>query len=113
MQGIIACFFYGVGFLLREKSKNINNVSFFFIVIWIISILWGNLDMAYGYYKLYVLELVGALGGTYFIYIISKGLQYVKGISKFLQWFGINSLIVLCIHSLERYIPIWGYTPYK
>lgn len=115
MQGIIASFFYGVGILLRErererKKKDITYkyTVFLFIVIWIVCLVWGDLDMAYGYYKLYIIELLGALGGTYFIYIISKYIQQTKVISIFLQWFGINSLIVLCVHTLERFIPIWA-----
>lgn len=109
MQGIIACFFYGVGFLLNgKKVENYRCLILFVMIIWIICLVWGNLDMAYGYYKLYILELIGALGGTYFIYLISKGIKHAKWISKFLQWFGINSLIVLCIHSLEKYIPVWS-----
>ncbi len=93
MQGIIACFFYGVGILLvkeREKKDGTYNfLVFLVLVIWIVCLVWGNLDMAYGYYKLYILDLLGAIGGTYFIYLLSKGIQHAKVISIFLQWFGI------------------------
>lgn len=109
MQGVIASFFYGVGFLMKGKRIEENKVVILsVIIIWSVCLVWVGLDMAYGYYKLYILELFGALGGTFFIYLISIGIKHVKRISNFLQWFGINSLIVLCVHSLERYIPIWS-----
>ena len=67
MQGVIASFFYGVGFLMKGKRIEENKVVILsVIIIWSVCLVWGGLDMAYGYYKLYILELFGALGGTFF-----------------------------------------------
>ena len=108
LQGITACFFYGMGYLLKERRTLVNHwyLKILIIVVWVICVIWKCTNTEGGY-VLTLLGLVGALGGTYFTYLCSKEIQRIHRLSNFLQWFGINSMIVLCVHSLERHIPVW------
>ena len=108
-QGCIACLFYNIGYLIATKRLPFSHLWFktTIVVIWLLCIFWGQIDMVRGIYRLYALEFIGALGGTFIVYALSDKIQSIPYLSTFMQWIGINSLIVLCVHTIERYVPIW------
>lgn len=74
---------------------------------WLLACVYGDVSMVNGHYKSYLLSVAGACGGTYCVYRISVMLAKVSYINKILQWIGVNSLVILCAHTVERYIPQW------
>jgi len=69
---------------------------------WIAAIIWSNLDM-YGFiWKCYPLDFIGACGGTFCLYWLSRLLnRYLKPLSAILSVLGIWSLAIMCFHNLE------------
>ena len=54
-------------------------------------------------YKRYPLELFGAAGATWLVYLLSKVIQdHTVWTARLLRWFGVNSLLILCVNTLDR-----------
>ena len=53
------------------------------------------------------IAVVGAMSATCVLYYIARGCEYIPIFSRMLIWFGKYSLVVMCAHTIERYIPIW------
>lgn len=72
------------------------------IISWVLSILLSKMvvyDMDYGCYPLNVL---GACGGTYCLYYISKSIaRHTKYIARILSILGITSLAIVCAHHID------------
>ena len=55
------------------------------------------------YYACYPIDVIGAVGATMLVYLLSKAIcTHVTKIVKLFQWFGVNSLLILCINTLDR-----------
>ncbi len=98
--GMSALVFFSIGKALNDYAiKQTYLIPLVFI--WFICIFFSKLEMATYEYKIYPLAIIGALGGTFAIYIVSKGIcNYTKYIKKILLFIGVNSLIILCYHQL-------------
>lgn len=56
--------------------------------------------MASNIYKLYILQIIGALYGTYIFYKILTHIKTIQ-LKSFLSIIGRSSLLILCIHSID------------
>lgn len=99
LPGLSGMMFYLIGNWLKTHK-----VSYIIIIIslvcWIISILYSQIGMVVCNYGLYPIDIMGACGGTAFIYWISKYCAKTKLKSLFV-WLGVNSLVLLCFHLIE------------
>lgn len=93
-----------MGDCLKDKSIQTTVFSTYGIVIgliiWFLCLLFGSLSMAGFYYKLWVLQLVGAFYATWLLY----KLLCIEQLRRFVQLFakvGRLSLVVLCAHSVD------------
>ena len=77
----------------------------FAIFLWTNTSIRGSIDMHINYYKLWVIDYIGACGGTYLFFnicqLIEKHLHIVKAL---LTFSGFYSLIILSFHSIEYLI---------
>lgn len=72
------------------------------IPFWIWSLFINHIDVYWLSFSNYAVQLLGALGGTAVMYYLSKLIEgKTVYISRFFQWFGKNSMIVLCFHSID------------
>lgn len=72
------------------------------IFFWTLSILFSKMDMFNMDYGCYPLNVLGACGGTYFLYCISRTIaKHTKFIAQSLAILGIASLAILCAHYVE------------
>ena len=99
--------FFTIGNLLATRNIFSNEKMWKYIplllVIWLICLSTGKqLNIVFcKYCGFYILDLLGALGVFISIYFVVKKCN-TKAISwNFLKWCGINSLIILCVHSVE------------
>ena len=99
LPGLSAMMFYLVGDWLKN-----HNVPIYIIIIclvcWIMSILYSHIWMVQCHYELYPIDVLGACGGTAFVYWISSLCAKTRMKSIFV-WLGINSLVILCFHLIE------------
>ena len=110
-NGMNASGFIYIGYLMRKhniftKIKfDVVNIFLFFtsVSLWIYCILFGKCYMFNNYYKNGIVDFIGAVAAFYVIICVCGGIDKLV-VSKFLNWFGINSLFVLGIHYLDARI---------
>ena len=102
LKGLSALWFFAVGWYMKRYRLPV------FVLIacslcWLAALKFGSLNMVNYAYKVYPLDVVGAVGATWLIYLLSKVINnYTSWTSRILQWFGVNSLLVLCVNTLDR-----------
>lgn len=102
LKGMSALQFYAIGWYLKqhEQPRWLYGV---FVVVWLFALQYGGLNMLKYYYRCYPLDVLGAVGATWLVYLISKAIcTYTVKTNKFFRWFGINSLVVLCVNAIDR-----------
>lgn len=96
--------FVAIGWWLRNyKVKIPIYVKLFLVVCWLYVIVKMIVVDMYDYrWDCYPLNVLGALGGTYVLYVISlfinKNLKYT---TKLLSYLGFISLAIVCFHNFE------------
>lgn len=102
LKGLSAVQFYATGWYLKNH-KLPGWVFALFVVCWLLALRFGGLDMVRYYYGCYPLDVLGAVGATTLVYYLSKTIcDYFAKPGKVLQWFGVNSLLILCVNTLDR-----------
>lgn len=96
----------GMVFYMAGHQASLYKINIWMIIgmllCWMLAVLFSEMGMVDCNYKMYPLDVVGACGGTYFFYWISKQITRLpKTVYKGLAWVGKNSLVILCIHSIE------------
>lgn len=105
--GIAATIFYAIGWIIRRTNVPLWAIILT-VVCWVAMIvLEMNMDMRVCEYGILPLNILGACGGTWLIYCVSKYLNkysdkpILAWIARFLIWCGVSSLGILCIHGLD------------
>ena len=112
--GMVACIFVYLGWLCKSKKllsiRCKKEIFVLLCAVWYISIIFSRgLYMVNNAYENGILDIAGALAGSYVIIIICMFLcKYCSGIKKILLFYGKNSLIVLCFHLVELNMFPWG-----
>lgn len=93
------------------------------IVCWVVAVLYSHLGMYDMEWDCYPLNFLGALGGSFCLYFVSKFLgRYFRVLPRILAVLGIWSLAIMCFHNLELdchlgnhvmslipfAVPVWG-----
>lgn len=80
-------------------------------VIWLICTIYaGRLYMVRNYYENGLLDIVGALAGSYLVIMVARTVEKnTEGIAGILRYYGSNSLILLCFHVFELCVIDWGW----
>lgn len=109
LAGLSALTFYSIGFMFYRYRKYVPTLFLFLLpVVWIVCYRFCNVSMISCEYHNYPLSVLCALGGTIGIYMVSNLIAKSAVVEGIFSWFGINSLVILCGHTIERYLP----TPY-
>lgn len=110
LPGISAIPFYAIGYSIHKNGgfEKINKwIAIACVALWGLSFSFFNMSMSYCYADNYVVNFLGACGGTYVVWHVSKMISRFSGLLVgFLVWIGRNSLIILCIHAFELNVPI-------
>ena len=102
LKGLTAVSFLAIGWYLNRKRLPVI-VYVTFILCWFLALRFGSIDMVHYHYGAYPLDIIGAVGATGLVFMISKAIyKYAHCFGKLLQWFGINSLLILCINTIDR-----------
>lgn len=108
LTAMAALVFYAIGWY-HKKYKFPMWLIIVSIITWPIAIIYSTLDTYYIQYGIYPLSIFGACGGTYVIYILMRYIQEINNkinisvICNVLNWFGKNSLIIVCFHAFDIY----------
>ena len=70
----------------------------YFNGFWMVSNFYGNGFM----------DILGAIASIYLLILFCKKIIYLKVIAGFLEWYGKNSIIILCFHIIELNLIPWN-----
>ena len=99
--GLMALPFVTIGWWVREHPFPLW-LNLLTIGCWIAAMCFSRLEMYTFTWKCYPLDILGAYGGTYCVYWVSKWMgQYLKPISKVFAYLGLISLAIMCVHCFE------------
>lgn len=99
--GLTALPFVTIGWWLKNKSLPIW-IHLFLIICWFAAIKYSELDMYCFWWRHYPLDVLGALGGTSFLFLFSKGIaKYAMLVGKVFAYLGVISLAIMCMHYFE------------
>lgn len=102
LLGLSALQFYAIGWYLKQH-KQPRWLYVVFFVVWLFALEYGGVNMVKYYYRCYPLDVLGAIGATWLVYLVSKAIcTYTVKTNKLFRWFGVNSLAILCVNTLDR-----------
>ena len=113
-SGTGSLIFLSIGYFVKEHdllSKMSAHKYYYAIVallLWLCSSIWGQTDVHLNIYKLWIIDYLGACGGTYLFFVISQSIEENTHFCKlFLERFGYYSLVILSFHAIEFALPQW------
>ena len=78
------------------------------ILFWLNTSIFGAVDLHYSVFKLWIIDYLGACGGTYMCYTISKFINiHTTKLKTLLIWWGYFSFVVFSFHAIEYVFPSW------
>lgn len=99
--GLMALPFVTIGWWVRTHNVPIW-VKCLSVVAWIAAICFSSLDMYSFTWQCYPLDVLGACGGTYCLYLVCRFVgQKFKCTSKVFSTLGLWSLAIMCMHCFE------------
>lgn len=120
--GLTALPFLTIGWWIRTHKIPIW-IAILCIVCWVIAVLYSHLGMYDMDWGCFPLDILGACGGTYCLYCVSRFLsQSLTFLPRAFAILGIWSLAIMCFHDLEMHchlgnhvmallpfvLPVWG-----
>lgn len=111
----VASIYVYIGYYLKNSKKKFSLRTKFLgsilvIIIWILTICFGQINMAKNLYKYGIFSFLGALCGVLVVFAICKKFAENKKLAKLtnlLCFYGKNSLVILCFHLLELEMFPW------
>ena len=101
--GLMALPFVTIGWWVKEHPIPLW-LKIVAVVCWVIAICFSRLEMYTFTWKCYPLDVLGACGGTYCVYLLSLGIKkYLKITTRALSALGVWSLAIMCVHCFEMY----------
>ena len=99
--GVMALPFVTIGWWVKNHPFPLW-FNFVTIGCWVMAILFSRLEMYTFTWRIFPLDIIGAYGGTYFVYSVSKiAGKNLKFFSKALAYLGTISLVIMCVHCFE------------
>lgn len=117
-QGVSALVFMVIGMQIRRLTDGNIRFNVWLVIlmtaVWALAVVFASVSMIDAAYHAYVLAVCGAVAGTYVLLYVSRCIARMRAesrVRRFLVWFGANTLIVLCAHTVDRYITVWRFLP--
>ena len=113
-QGMIGLLFFIIGVWAKKGVSK--RWIYLFILCWALAMglnAFGfeisSIDMMHNNYRFLPLDVIVACGGTAAVYSMSTVLdRKTNYTARLLAWFGRFSIVILCAHTIERFIPLWN-----
>lgn len=78
------------------------------ILLWLNTCIFGAVDLHYSVFKFWVIDYLGACGGTYLCYVVSRFIDMnTTKLKVVLIWWGYFSFVVFSFHAIEYVFPNW------
>ena len=99
LSGLCSLPFLFYGYYSKRHNINIY-IQFAFIAVWVICIAYSHMNIARCYFKYYLIDVIGGIGGYIVFVNISSLLKRVVIVKKILSFIGRNSIVYLCFHLI-------------
>lgn len=113
-SGTGSLIFLSIGYFAKEHDllSKLSAHKYYYaiaaLLLWLCSSIWGQTDVHLNIYKLWIIDYLGACGGTYLFFVISQAIEENTHLCKlFLERFGYYSLVILSFHAIEFALPQW------
>jgi len=100
LPGLSSMIFYLIGDFIHHNGISMRLI-FICALCWITHLLFSEIDMCICLYKIYPIDICGAVFGTTVIYFVSRLFMQFLILSNIFSYFGRISLIILCAHTFE------------
>lgn len=78
------------------------------LLLWLNTSIFGAVDLHYSVFKLWIIDYMGACGGTYLCYSVSKFIDMnTLKLKIVLVWWGYFSFVIFSFHAIEYVFPNW------
>ena len=78
------------------------------VLFWLNTSIFGAVDLHYSVFKLWIIDYLGACGGTYLCYSVSRVVDLnTTKLKTILVWWGYFSFVVFSFHAIEYVFPNW------
>ena len=111
---LVSLFFVAFGYYIKMHSllDSEKNHSFFCVILglsfWLITSLYGKVEMSQCIFKLLIIDFCGSLGGTFLVYKLSQFIDKSNSnIKIILSYAGKYSIVILFFHSIDYCVPVW------
>lgn len=105
---LVACLFIEAGMVSRQLNitEKLDDWRFLAVTcgIWLLCAATSDLELAARVYRTPVLAILGGLMGSLVVMSVAKHLERYHVAQSVLGWTGENSLLILCIHALDRFV---------
>ena len=103
LHGLAALPFIYVGWWWRRHHEEIPIwLGFLLVACWVMAIVFSKLEMVYLSFGCYPLDILGAVGGTWMFFHISRWIaNHIASVARVLAILGLNSLAIYCWPSID------------
>lgn len=112
LPGASATVFYAAGHWLRRHGGFAGlrpSVAGVCLVAWAVALCVTDMSMVRCHYGCYPLNVAGACGGVYAVYLLSRLLmRRLAAAASAMAWVGRCSLAVMCLHLIDLRSPLYG-----
>lgn len=102
LPGLSSMMFFVIGHEFKKKKIS-NALSLLCFACWVLAWFYSSLSMNVSHYRHLPIDVLGACGGTLFVYRLSRIIELYLPLSrKVWVWLGMNSMAVVCLHTVIR-----------
>lgn len=116
LPGLTCLVYMAIGYFFKQFQSHFKwQWLAIFVIFWEREFHANSVSIISSYYRYVLPGVIAAIGGTLACYSCSYVLEkcrcvpLVSYISKYLDWVGINSMVFLCAHTIDRYIPVLAF----
>lgn len=115
LQGLSCIIFIAIGYYAKQKNiliKLTNNylpISLIIsLLLWINTSIFGKVEVATCTCKLWIIDYLGATGGTFLCYYLSSKInKFSTHVTQILTTISQYSLAIISFHAIDFCIPMW------
>lgn len=114
LQGLTSIIFIAIGYyvkqnnILQSLSRHNKLCIALSLLFWLNTSIFGEIEMSTCHFKLWMIDCLGAVGGTFLCLCLSKSItRHLITTTKILTSISIFSLAIYAFHSIDFCIPTW------